>query len=238
MSIYVISDLHLSFAPGNDKAMDIFGPRWFNHAERIGINWRQLVKDEDTVIVPGDISWGLKLDEAAYDLSWIDQLPGKKIMMKGNHDLWWQGIGKLNRMYDTITFLQNDSLIVENKVICGTRGWDTPDNDGFTDDDMKVYKRELLRLEMSLVSAKKKFEENDNVDEIICFMHYPPVSKVGSYSGFQQLFEDYGIKRVYYGHVHNEIGFKNTIQGQHHGVDYKLVSADYLNCMPILIEEV
>ena len=108
MSIFAIADLHLSFCPDICKPMDIYGPEWENHAERIEENWRSVVTDEDTVVLPGDISWGLKLEEARYDLEWIEALPGRKVVFKGNHDLWWRGITRLNSMYETVTFIQND----------------------------------------------------------------------------------------------------------------------------------
>lgn len=227
MSIFAIADIHLSRTPGRSKPMDIFGSRWIDHEERIKKNWSEIVGEDDTVVVPGDISWGLKLEDAVYDLDWIDALPGKKILIKGNHDLWWSGIQKLNRMYDSITFLQYDSVTVEGVSICGSRGWITPDDEDFAAGDEKIYKRELLRLESSLKAAE--------CDEIIGFLHYPPVANAASFSGFQQLFEDYGVKEVYYGHIHGEEGFRKTIQGNYHGINYSLISADYLNCKPIKI---
>lgn len=228
MSIYAISDLHLSLAPGIHKPMDIFGVRWYNHVQRLGDNWRRSIRDEDTVIVAGDISWALKLNEARYDLDWVDSLPGHKVFFKGNHDLWWSGITKLNKMYETITFVQNDFYAAEGFVICGTRGWLTPDSDDFTAEDEKVYKRELLRLERSLSEAP--------AGKLIGVLHFPPVSKITSFSGFQQLFEDYGAKRVLYGHIHGEENFRHAILGNHHGIEYQLVSLDYLNCKPLLIQ--
>ena len=229
MSIFAIADIHLSKNPGISKPMDIFGDRWIDHENRIEKNWRELVHDEDTVIIPGDISWAMKLEDSIYDLNWISELPGKKVMLKGNHDLWWTGINRLNSMYeDNIRFLQYDSVTVEGVSICGTRGWITPDDDEFTEADEKIYRRELLRLESSLQAAE--------CDEIIGFMHFPPVAKPMSFSGFQQLFEDYSVKQVYYGHIHGEEGFKRTIQGEYHGIEYHLISADYLNCKPIKIK--
>ena len=129
MSIYAIADLHLSFGPDIDKPMDVFGPRWINHEERIRDNWLHKIAADDTVIIPGDISWGLKMESAKADLDWIHQLPGKKIMLKGNHDLWWTGITKLNQMYEDIYFLQNEAVTVEGFCICGSRGWITPDHE-------------------------------------------------------------------------------------------------------------
>ena len=233
MSIYAIADLHLSFAPGISKPMDIYGNRWYDHWRRLELNWRSMIRPEDTVIVPGDISWGLKLEEAKYDLDWVDDLPGHKVLFKGNHDLWWSGITKLNKMYGSMTFVQNDFYYAEGIYMCGTRGWITPDNDDFTEADMKIYKRELLRLENSLKSAK---EVMNGEGEILGVLHDPPVSRTSSFSAFQQVFEDYGVRNVIYGHIHGEDGFRNTIMGNHHGVDYRLVSLDYLNCRPLLLK--
>lgn len=223
MSIFAIGDLHLSTAPDTEKPMDVFGDRWFNHAERIKENWQATVSENDTVIVAGDISWGLKLEEAAYDLEWVDRLPGRKILLKGNHDLWWTGINKLNSMYDSIRFLQYDSVQVENIWICGSRGWITPDDDNFTEADEKIYNRELLRLEASLKSAPEGAE-------IIGFLHYPPAARINAFSGFMQKFDDFGVKEVYYGHIHGEDGIRGAMQGNYHGISYRLISADCLNC--------
>ena len=236
MSIFAIADLHLSLAPDIDKPMDIYGYRWHDHVARLEKNWRELVKDDDTVIIAGDISWALKLEDAKYDLDWVDSLPGQKVMYKGNHDLWWNGITKLNKMYDSITFVQNDCFAAEDFIVCGTRGWLTPDNDDFKEADEKIYRRELMRMKSSLDAGKKLIDEMGSNVELIAVMHFPPVSKVASFSGFQQLFEDYGIKHVIYGHIHGEDGFKNTIRGSHHGVEYDLISCDFLNCIPKLIE--
>ena len=214
MSIYAIADLHLSFASSVEKPMDIYGPRWHDHAQRLHDNWCSRITDDDTVIIAGDISWGLKLEEAKPDLDWVAALPGQKVILKGNHDLWWNGITKLNNMYENITFLQNDFYLAEDIYICGSRGWLTPDNDEFGEEDGKIYRRELIGV-----------------------LHYPPVSKAASFSGFQQLFEDYGVKRVLYGHVHGEDGFRNTIQGVHHGVEYQLISLDFRQCIPLQIRK-
>lgn len=234
MSIFAIADLHLSFAPDSDKPMDIFGHRWQDHPERIQENWCRKVSEQDTVIVPGDISWGLKLEEAAYDLEWIDRLPGHKILLKGNHDLWWAGITRLNAMYESMTFLQNDAFFVPAPAgsdggvwICGSRGWITPDDDDFKESDEKIYRREVLRLRASLEYASARAEASH---EIIGFLHFPPVSKAGRFSGFMQAFEDFHVKEVYYGHIHGEDGFRSAVQGSYYGTEYRLISADYLNC--------
>ena len=244
MSIYAVGDLHLSFTPGKEKPMDIFGPRWHDHSRRLREYWCREIKESDTVIVAGDISWALKLEEARWDLDWVDLLPGHKVFLKGNHDLWWSGITRLNRMYQGITFLQNDFYLTEETYICGCRGWTTPDSEEFAAEDEKVYKRELLRLEASLSAAcahRKKAEKNGEAGalqrEILGIMHYPPTGRPGAFSGFQQLFEDYGVKRVFYGHIHGEEGFRSAIQGNHHGIEYALISLDYLNCKPLLIRK-
>lgn len=236
MSIYAIADLHLSFDPAVDKPMDIYGPRWHDHAERLRKNWCGNISENDTVILPGDISWGLKLESAKYDLDWIEALPGRKIITKGNHDLWWSGITKLNKMYETITFLQNDCCVVEGLYICGTRGWLTPDNDDFGEDDERIYRREMLRLRASLDKAMRMAADAGEEPDILGVLHYPPVSKQNAFSGFQQIFEDYDVKRVIYGHVHGEDGFRTAIEGEYHGVDYSLVSLDRLNCVPLCIK--
>lgn len=247
MSIYAIADLHLSLAPNTEKPMDVFGSRWLNHTERIRENWCKTITDKDTVIVAGDISWGLKLAEASFDLDWIDKLPGHKVMIKGNHDLWWSGITRMNNMYDSITFLQHDAYFVSSDKdadsdssdepndhdgiwICGSRGWITPDDADFNEDDDRIYKREMLRLRGSLESAQAGAD-------ILAFLHFPPVSDPRRFSGFMQLFEDFGVKHVYYGHVHGDDNFRHAIQGIYHGIEYKLISADYLNCCPMKIYE-
>lgn len=233
MSLYAIGDLHLSMSSEVDKPMDAFGPLWDNHVERLEANWRELITDDDTVVIPGDISWGLKFTEAAPDLEWIDSLPGKKVIFKGNHDLWWAGINKLNTLYESITFVQNKAYYADGYYLCGSRGWTTPDSDEFKEEDEKIYKRELLRVQASLDDAVAQMETKPG--KIIGVLHFPPVVKVMAFSGFQQLFADYGVEDVIYGHVHGEDGFRNTIKGNYHGVEYKLVSCDYLRCKPIKI---
>ena len=244
MSIYAIADLHLSLSPNVDKPMDIYGGRWHEHTERLRINWCSMIKENDTVIIPGDISWALKLEDAKYDLDFLSSLPGYKVLFKGNHDLWWNGIKRLNNMYDNMTFVQNDCFAAEGVYICGSRGWLTPDNDDYGEGDEKIYRRELMRLETSLKKAKESMlkqreaKNSDGLDyeaEIIGVLHYPPVSRTNSFSAFQQLFEDYGVKRVIYGHIHGDEGFRCAIKGNYYGVDYSLVSRDYLNCKPLLI---
>lgn len=231
MNLYAIGDLHLSFDERIEKPMDIFGPRWKDHYRKLEENWREIVRENDAVIIPGDISWGLRLDEALADLEWVHNLPGKKILTKGNHDLWWMGVGKLNRLHDDMVFLQNTSIETAPGVyVCGSRGWICPGTEGFSEHDEKIYKRELLRLEFSLKEAQKQ-----NPKAVIAALHYPPTNDKMQGSGFTDLMERYGVKTCIYGHLHGKEAFKNGMQGVFNGVEYRLVSLDYLECTPKLI---
>lgn len=245
MSIYAIGDLHLSFSV--DKPMDVFGQDWANHAERIKSNWEREVEPDDTVVIVGDISWALKFDDALVDLEWIHNLPGKKVLIRGNHDLWWAGINKLNKLYDDMFFLQNTHYLCENTIssdknnstrrvaICGSRGWTDPSDPDFTQDDEKIYKRELLRMEMSLESAV-----NAGCDQIIVAIHYPPAMPSDCFSekggsDFTKLFEKYPVKKVVYGHLHGENGPPKGIAGVYNGIEYQLVAVDAVGFAPVLI---
>ena len=154
MSIYAIGDTHLSMNKEVEKPMDIFGSEWANHAGRLKKNWEEIICPEDVVIISGDISWALKLPEAMADLDFIHDLPGKKVLVKGNHDLWWTSITRLNKLYDDLFFLQNDFYAVDDVAICGSRGWICPGSEDFTSHDRKIYDRELARMRMSLVAAE------------------------------------------------------------------------------------
>ena len=166
MALYTISDLHLGF--NVEKPMDIFGDKWKNHCDKIKNNWLEKITDEDTILIAGDISWSLKAEDSVYDLDWINELPGNKIISKGNHDYWWTSISKLNSMYEKTKFLQNNYYTYKEYAICGTRGWICPGANSFTSKDEKIYKRELIRLRLSLEAAKK-----DNYNSIIVMLHYP-----------------------------------------------------------------
>lgn len=232
MSIYALGDLHLSFDERVEKPMDIFGPAWVNHTDKLEENWRRLVGPADTVIIAGDISWGLKLDETMADFDWIHGLPGKKVITKGNHDLWWGSISKLNKLYDDITFLQNHCYLLEEgkTAICGSRGWICPGTEGFDEHDNKIFERERLRLRMSLEEAKAAGAET-----IIGVLHYPPTNDKMQSSEFTEIMSEFGVKTCVYGHLHGKDSFKNGIKGVLNGVEYKLVSLDYLDGVPELI---
>ena len=233
MSIYIIGDPHLSFDPLVDKPMDVFGEEWKDHASRLEEAWRSLVMPEDTVIVAGDISWGLRLQEAMADLEWISALPGKKVMIKGNHDLWWAGIGKLNALFDDIHFLQNECYEAEGVYICGSRGWTCPGSDDFTVADRKIYDREVLRLGYSLEAARKAGGD-DAV--IIGVTNYPPTNEKKQPSGFTELFSRYGVRKAYYGHLHGKHNYKRGISGVLNGTEYRLISGDSVGFVPQKIE--
>ncbi len=228
LTLYAIGDLHLSFA--QEKPMDIFGDLWENHAERVKEFWLSKINDQDTVLVPGDISWALRLEDAHPDLEWLNALPGRKILVKGNHDYWWQSKSKLNQAYPDMIFLQNTYDKYEGYAICGTRGWLCPNSANFTEHDHKIYKREVLRLENSLEQAAK-----DKWKKIIVMMHYPPTNEKHEASDFTQLTEAYQVEKVIYAHLHGEKYYRAGLQGVRNGVEYHLVSCDYLRCNPLII---
>lgn len=231
MALFAISDLH--FGTGINKTMDIFGYKWVNHVEKTIENWKDTVTTEDTVIIPGDISWGNNLDEAKSDLDLIDSLPGRKIMLMGNHDYWWQSLSKVCAAYPNILFLQNNYYMYEDMAICGTRGWVCPNSVKFTKEDEKVYNREQLRLKLSLDAAIK----SGHGEKIMVVFHYPPVNENHDRSGFINILEQYSeVKKVIYGHIHGISSASEIFEGLHNGIDYSLVSSDFLNFKPITIE--
>ena len=238
MKIFAIGDLHLSFGDMVEKPMDIFGGQWVGHTEKLYKEWNRLICPEDTVIICGDISWGLKLEEAMADLDWIHALPGRKLLFKGNHDLWWKAIGRLNTIYEdgNMKFVQNSCNIIEadgqngRVAVCGTSGWICPGTDGCSEHARKIYAREAARLKMSLEDAKKA-----GADTIIGVLHFPPTNDKQQKSAFTDLLTQYGVKTCVYGHLHGKDAFKNGMQGVYNGVEYKLVSLDYLEGRPVEI---
>lgn len=220
MHIYAIGDLHLSGEPPS-KPMEIFGEHWAGHKEKIKNNWLQTVTAEDTVIICGDISWALQLEEAKSDLQWLAQLPGEKILLRGNHDYWWTSLKKMQQFTENkFQFLQNNCIVVGNNAICGTRGWILPSSDNFTPEDQKIYQRESIRLELSLQAAAKQKAEN-----IICVFHYPPIFAAEEHTLFTDLLEKYNVSHCVYGHIHGE-NHISVYEGQRTGINYKLVSCD------------
>lgn len=225
--IFAIGDLH--FCGGQDKLMDIFGDHWDNHQERIINNWEKKVTDDDLVLIPGDISWAMYLQDALIDLEIIHKLPGEKILLRGNHDYWWEKITYLNSLYDNLKFLQNNAFCYQNFCVCGTRGWVLPGSKDFSLQDDKIFKREVLRLELSLKEAEKD-------KDIILMFHYPPFLEDYQDNEFTRLIREYNVKTVVYGHLHDKYSFDRYFQGSADGVNYQLVSADYLKFKPTEIE--
>ena len=228
MSIFVIGDLHLSF--NQNKPMDIFGENWIGHEEKIKQDWIKKVKENDLVIIPGDFSWETYLENTELDFNFLNRLPGKKLLLKGNHDYWWTTLTNMKKFlkeknFTNIDFLYNNSYEYEDKIICGTRGWSIADHEA----DKKLISRELIRLEISL---KNGIELYGNQKEIIVFMHYPPITKSTILSNqeadFVNLMKKYNVKRCYYAHLHG-VSINDAIEGNIEGIEFKLVSADGLD---------
>ena len=233
MSLYAIADLHLSFAETVDKPMDKFGPEWEHHAERLASAWSSIVSNEDTVVIPGDISWGLSLEEAIPDLAFIDALPGRKLLLRGNHDFWWSSMRKMKGLFSSIDFIQNDAKEVEDLVVCGSRGWYFPGNppkEMSAEESDKIYRRELLRMEMSLKAAEPLREGK----RLVVAMHFPPIDSYHEHSEFIELFEQYSVDTVVHGHLHGKriIEAREGIIG---GIEYRLVSFDKLDGKPVKV---
>lgn len=227
MAIYAIGDLHLSVAA--KKPMDIFSG-WDDHAERLINHWQTKIKPADTVILAGDTSWGMTLASAVPDFRLIDRLPGKKIILKGNHDYWWASMTKMNETFSeygftTLSILHNNSYEVEGKQICGSRGWLFETGERH---DEKLIRREAMRIEASLKSAA-------GTGERILFLHYPPVYAGQVQERFIELMRRYGIKRCYYGHIHG-VGHRYAIQGNYRGIKLTMISSDYLGFDPVPIQ--
>ncbi len=226
MALYAISDLHLAL--NQDKPMDIFGSHWYKHDEKIKENWINKITEEDTVLIAGDISWSMRIDEGLLDLKWINELPGRKIISKGNHDYWWSSISKLNNLYDNMSFIQNNFFTYEDYAICGTRGWICEGSHNFKEKDKKIYNREQIRLRLSLEGAKKA-----GYEKIIVMIHYPPTNEKFQDSAFTEIFNEYNVEKVIYGHLHGITDEEKILKGVHKGVEYIFTSCDYINFDPI-----
>jgi len=240
MRLFAISDLHLAFQV--DKPMDIFGPRWENHHEQIKRYWEKEVSQEDIVILGGDLSWALKLEDVKEDLNFIDSLPGRKILIKGNHDYWWGSYKKVRQILpSSIYAIQNNYFpfdAYKKVAICGTRGWLIPDmseehaaHNSEQKHNQKIYNREVNRLDLSLQSAWK-----DGFTNSIVTIHYPPFCRSkGNGSGFIDVMNKYNVKVCVYGHLHGEDHYKAFV-GSKQGIDFYFTSADYLQFKPQKID--
>lgn len=229
MRIFGLADLHLGQSV--DKPMDIFGPVWERHAERIDRNWRARVGPDDWVLVPGDISWAMKLEEVLPDLRFIDALPGRKLLLKGNHDYWWTSRGKVEAILPpSLRLLQNDAVDLGLGIgVVGTRGWSPPEAPRATPEDRKIYDRELGRLQLSLKAAAGRFER------LIAMLHYPPLYKGIGETGFVPLLREAGVKVCLYGHLHGA-DHRYAVDGERDGIRYCFVAADAVDFTPVRID--
>ena len=240
MSIFAIADLHLGLSV--DKPMDVFGPAWTGHVERLEKNWREKITSFDTVLIPGDISWGISMEEALADLQFIDGLPGTKILSKGNHDYWWGTTKKVEDFMaanglTTLKILKNKGFVIENTLIAGTRGWILPENPESKKDDEKIYIREVGRLERSLLDSISSCDESTgSADKMrrIAMLHYPPIYDPNRENGFTTTLEKYGVDLCIYGHLHGR-AHPNAFNGEKNGVVYRLIAADFLKFDPVQI---
>jgi len=254
MKIYAISDLHLSFSGA--KPMDIFGSHWENHADKVEAAWRALVGEDDIVCLAGDLSWALKLEDVGEELEWLASLPGKKVLIKGNHDYWWSSISKVRRILpDDIYAIQNDSVTIDGVSFGGARGWVDPhldfsplfpaeeagsqveDEELFTilgeDKDRALYEKELARLQMSLASL------DSGARCKVALLHFPPAGPDLAGNPVVELLDSFRLDHVLFGHLHltGENNFSNPY-GKRSGVTYHLTSADFINFTPHLVAEV
>ncbi len=224
MKIFAISDLHLSI--NNEKPMDIFGPVWDGYLDKIFSQWKDKVGDDDLVLMAGDLSWAMKLEEVAADLRLLENLPGKKIIIKGNHDFWWKSISSLRAILPYKCYaIQNDAIRFDGVVVCGTRGWKGVERyESLSPEDKKIYDREVLRLGMTLENANKMRQEGD---KLICMIHYPPVDFYHNDSAFSQLIESFKVDAVVYGHLHGQKGLPTSFVKN--GIPYYLTSCDMVD---------
>ena len=224
MAIYAIGDLHLSL--NNEKPMNIFGENWKKHEEKIRESWLETVNDEDLVLIPGDFSWKMHLKDMYEDFNYLNSMPGKKLLLKGNHDYWWETLAKMRKFindnnFKNIDFVYNNSYEYEDKIIVGTRGWALND----TDNSEKMNHREEERLKLSIQDGLKYGDSK----EIICMMHYPPIKKAETLisSEYIEIMKMYNVKTCIYGHLHGK-SHEEAFEGIYEGINFKLVSADYL----------
>ena len=222
MAIFAISDLHLSGA--QPKPMNIFGDNWENHWDKIKIDWHEKVTQDDIVMVPGDLSWAMHMSDAKIDIDSICEMPGKKIILRGNHDYWWSSISRVRNMLHNETYaIQNDCVVIDHYCFAGTRGWVCPNDRGVLPEDQKIYLREVGRLKLSLEQAVKQ-----DAEEIIVMLHYPPFNENQEPSGFTELIEAHNIKTVVYGHLH-DASARRSFNGEINGTKYLNVSCDFLD---------
>ncbi len=239
MALFVIADLHLDIKT-NEKSMEIFGNRWQDYTQKIKNNWARVVTDDDTVIIPGDISWALTLEESLCDLKWIDALSGQKILMKGNHDFWWSTATKMKSFFadngiQSIRLLNNNAIEVENFILAGSRGWfvdkAVQPTKSVNADHSKIVNREVIRLKMSLDEAKTISDVTGK--EILAFLHFPPVWRDFECNEIISTLASYGVRRCYFGHIHGV--YTQPPCFEYCGIKFEMISADFLNFIPQII---
>ena len=233
MALYALADLHLACAV--DKPMDVFGGRWQDYMEKIQKRWQAVVSAEDTIVIGGDVSWGIDFREAKADFALLNRLPGHKIILKGNHDLWWDTMSKMRRFLDEngfqhIDFLHNNCYGYGDIGLCGTRGW-FYEEDFKQQHNEKVFRRELLRLEASLKAA-----DAAGYREKYCFLHYPPIYANFRCGEILALMQQYGVTRCIYGHLHSD-SLRWAVEGMQDGIAFTLVSGDHVDFSPVLLKK-
>lgn len=233
MAVYVMGDLHLSQAV--NKPMDLFGGVWNGYVEKIQAAWTNTITPEDTVLLAGDTSWGMSLAEALLDFQLIEQLPGRKLLLKGNHDYFWTTVTGMRRFLaehqlNTLDFLHNSAVQIGEIAYCGTRGWFVENENAGAAESGKVYRRELIRLKASLEEGRKL-----GAPELVAVLHYPPVFQTFVSTGILELLHTYGVRRCYYGHLHGR-SLRYAKEGCIDGITYTCISADHLNFSPLRID--
>ena len=229
MRVFAIADLHLAFV--TPKPMTVFGPQWTGHPEAIFERWREVVREDDLVLLPGDLSWAMRLGDALQDLAPVAELPGTKVLLRGNHDYWWPTISRLrSALPPGMLAVQNDALRVGNIIVCGTRGWLTPGAEAFGPGDARIYAREAERLRLSLDAARKL---SDDATQTLLMLHYPPTGPQFLPTAFTDLIDEYRPDQVLYGHLHG-LPLERSLQSWH-GIPAHLVAADVLKFRPKLI---
>ncbi len=232
MSIFTIADLHLPGRSGDKKSMEVFGRRWIGGVDKLIKNWNSIITHEDSIILPGDISWAMTLEEAKEDFALLDSLPGTKFIGKGNHDFWWATASKMNKFFsdnkfDTLKILYNNSYMIEGRNICGSRGWFSEETNQKTVGEVdwqKIVDREILRLRISLESA------SDHSLQTIVFLHFPPVWSGTVCNEIIELLKEYKVMRCYYGHIHGV--YTDEVNFDYEGIRFEMISADYLDFCP------
>ena len=229
MSLFAIADLHLSL--GTDKPMDVF-EGWKDYTSRLRKNWQAVVGEQDTVVVAGDISWAMKLEESEQDFRFLHSLPGRKLILKGNHDYWWSTKQKIvnffaEKGFDSLELVHNCAVPVEGRAVCGTRGWLY---NAESEQDKKIVSREVGRLNASLDDARRQ-----GLPPVV-FLHYPPVYDGAECGEILDVLLQNGIRDCYFGHIHGALAAKRAPDGEYRGIRMHLISCDYLKFMPVLVK--